>query len=592
MRQILKTLCYQSAIGIGALLLCLQAPAADQAPKVLILNSYDESAAPYFRPTAEFRRILQEYYADPIAFQDIDLRQRRTEDLDEVDQSITRLLLSRYGESPPDLVAAVGPPAIDFWMRHRDSIFPDALFVATTRESALRQARLRPTDAPVAAEFSFTGVVENILQLNPDTSHILMIFGDSISERTLSAAAQKELEPWSSRFSLEFTNDMSIQEIKDRLANLPPESAVLFGVFSKDINGVTFQYYSSLDIVRMGSSAPVFGAFDDQLGHGIVGGRLIQSDRIGYEFAESAHELLSGAFEPGSMKIVALSQPTYDWRELNAWGVSRSRLPENSVILFEPPSFLVQNAKWISWLLVVIVAQAIFLAALLRQRRQRRKAELAHATLGRRLISAHEDERRHLARELHDDLSQRLARVAIDVSLAEARQGTESSGEILKKLQPELVSISRDVHDMSYRLHPSLVDDLGLIAALETEVERIQRLTDVKVQADLPKNQEELSPENALCVYRIAQEAMHNAIKHAKATSILVQLKEQDRVLSLMVQDDGIGFDFGQARDRFSLGLSSMQERANLVHGSLNIRSLPGEGTRVMLTVPLTGTGR
>ena len=588
----LKKLRCQAAIGCFFLLLCLQAQAADEAPKVLVLNSYDESAAPYFRPTEEFRKKLQEFYTDPIAFQDIDLRQRRTEDLDEVDEAFTRLLLNRYDESPPDLVAAVGPPAIDFWMKHRDSIFPDALFVATTRESALRHAGLRPTDAPVATEFSFTGVVENILRLKPDTSHILMIFGDSISERTLSAAAQMELEPWSNRFSLEFTNDMGIQEIKDRLAGLPPDSAVFFGVFSKDINGVTFQYYSCLDIVRVSSRVPVFGAFDDQLGHGIVGGRLIQSAEVGYEFARSAHELLSGAFEPGSMRFVQLSQPTYDWRELHAWGLSKSRLPENSAILFEPPSFLAQNAKWIFWLLLVIVAQSLLLAALLRQRRHLRKAELAHATLGRRLISAHEDERRHIARELHDDLSQRLARVAIDVSLAEARQGTESSGEILKKLQPELANISRDVHDMSYRLHPSLVEDLGLIAALETEIARSQRHTDVEVHASLSKIDKHLSAENALCVYRIAQEALHNAIKHAQATAIEIVLKEEDGVLKLTVQDDGVGFDFKQVRDRFSLGLSSMQERANLVSGALDIRSQSGEGTRIVLTVPLAGDGQ
>jgi hypothetical protein len=147
MLRILKKLCCQSARCICLLLLCLQAQAANQAPKVLILNSYDESAAPYFRPTEAFRKQLQEYYTDPIAYQDIDLRQRRSEDLAEIDESIIQLLLNRYDESPPDLVAAVGPPAIDFWMKHRDSIFPNALFVATTRESALRQARLRPTVA-------------------------------------------------------------------------------------------------------------------------------------------------------------------------------------------------------------------------------------------------------------------------------------------------------------------------------------------------------------------------------------------------------------------------------------------------------------
>lgn len=578
--------------GLYLALLCLPVQAAGNSPRVLVLNSYDESAAPYFRPTEEFREKLQQFYPEPIIFQDIDLGQRRIEDQNTVDLSIAQLLLNRYRESPPDLVAAIGPPAIDFWTQRRDSIFPDALFVAMARESVLREAGLRPTDAPVATRFSFTGVAENIIQLKPDTSLIFMIFGDTVYERTLSAAAQMELAPWANQFSLEFTNDMAMHEVQDRLASLPPEAAVFFGIFSKDINGVMFKHYSSLKMARAASSVPVFGPFDDHLGQGIIGGSLIQAEQIGQDIAESAHELLSGTFKPNSMRLVELSAPTYDWRELNRWGLDSGRLPEGSHILFKPPSIWVQNATWLSWVGLVIAIQSFLLIALLRQRRRRRKAETAHASLGRRLITAHEDERRLLARELHDDLSQRLARAAIDASYARAQQGTPIADEALKTLQPELVRISRDVHDMSYRLHPSLVDDLGVVAALQSEIERVQRRTDVSVEGTFSEIERELSPETELCIFRIAQEALQNAIRHAHPTRVEISLWEDSQALKLTIRDNGMGFDVGKERDRFSLGLSSMKERAMLVNGRFTLRSKAGQGTVVALTVPLQGQSK
>jgi signal transduction histidine kinase len=575
---------------LACLATALPAFAQQDTLQVLILNSYDESAAPYFRPTEEFRKQLQRKYTTPIAFQDIDLRQKGIDPQDQVDETIVQLLLSRYGELPPQLVVAIGPPAINFWVNNRDSTFPDALFIAMARESILRATLLQPDDGAVATRFSFTGVIENILRLKPETSHIVMIFGDSPSERVLSAAARKELEPWSERFSLEFTNDLAIHEIQEKVAQLTPNSVVFYGFLSSDVNGVSLQHYSGLAVIRAASKAPVFGAFDDQLGHGIIGGSLIQATRIGVDLAEAAQDLLRGKTENPPWRVVDLSPPTYDWRELQTWGISLELLPPGSKVLFEQPSFWKHYAKWIFAATFVFLAQTWIVLALLRQRRQRRKAELAHASLGRRLITAHEDERRLIARELHDDLSQRLARASMDASYARSHPGTATTTEVLNQLQPELVNISKDVHDMSYRLHPSLVDDLGLVAALRSEIERVQRRVDVTITSKLDDIRDKLPPDMALCIFRVAQEAMQNAVKHAKAKTIKVILEQDSEQIMLTVQDDGIGFDLAETQDTFSLGLSSMKERALLVNGRLNIRSQPGK-TRLTLSAPWSRGG-
>jgi len=580
---------FSAVVWAWMMIACVPVNAQQDILRVLILNSYDESSAPYFQPVEEFKKELQRNYSATIVFQDVDLRQRGKQTQGETDQSIAQLLLSRYGSEPPQLVVATGPPAIDFWIHHRESTFPGALLVAMARESYFQQARLEPTDAVVATRFSFTGAVENILQLLPQTSHILWVFGDSLSERTLAAGARLQLAPYSDRLELTFTNDRTIPEIQDLLAGLPEGAVVFFGIFSKDINGVSLQKYSGLAMVRAASVVPVFGAFDDQLGHGIVGGRLIQVGLLGQKLSEAAQALLNDNHIPGEQTILELSEPIYDWRELRAWNIDRARLPSGSVVLFEPPGFWTLYANWIMGIAIVVLAQALLIATLLFQRRKRRKAEFAHASLGRRLITAHEDERRVLARELHDDLSQRLASVAIDAGFARSSFGTDNANEVLKKLHAELVGISKDVHDMSYRLHPSLVEDLGIDAALYSEIERVQRQTSVPISGRIGGISKQLPADIALCVFRIAQEALQNSVKHADASAIEIMLERDEKGLMLTIRDNGVGFNFAEVNDHFSLGLSSMRERATLLNGSLNIKSRPGEGTIVTFVVPIEG---
>jgi len=332
----------------------------------------------------------------------------------------------------------------------------------------------------------------------------------------------------------------------------------------------------------------VFGPYDDQLGQGIVGGSLIRLTDVGIEMAATAQEVLATRPSVYVKKTLGLSPPTYDWRELQAWGIARSQLPADSTILFKPPGFWEQYRGWILIALIVFTAQALLITSLLVQHRRRRHAEQGRSRLGRRLISAQEDERRMIARELHDDLSQRLARLAIDTSYVMSNQGSDAAKEVLQDIQPELVRISEDVHDMSYRLHPSLIEDLGLLAALQTECERMRRYTDAVIIEQIDEIREKIPSTLALCLYRIAQEAINNAIKYAEADTIELILEREQRTLVLTVRDDGKGFDPTPETLQSGLGLSSMHERAEIEGGSLEIRSRPGKGTTVSVIMPMT----
>jgi PAS domain S-box-containing protein len=216
-----------------------------------------------------------------------------------------------------------------------------------------------------------------------------------------------------------------------------------------------------------------------------------------------------------------------------------------------------------------------------------KRAQDALRDLSGRLISAQEEERARLARELHDDITQRLARLAIDVGRCELGTAGIPPAETAREVREGLVRLSEDVHALAYRLHPAVLEDLGLAEALKAEGERFAGRQSIPVHVKLQRIPEPVPREAALCVFRIAQEALRNAARHAQARAVELSLREVDGGLQLAVQDDGCGFDPALERDRPSLGLASMRERVHLLGGELDIDSAPRRGTTIVAWVPL-----
>ncbi len=223
----------------------------------------------------------------------------------------------------------------------------------------------------------------------------------------------------------------------------------------------------------------------------------------------------------------------------------------------------------------------------LRDVTERKQAEDELRDLSRRLLRAHEDERALLARELHDDVTQRLAVLAIDVGQAES--AAPEAGEAMRAVREGLVRISEDIHALAYQLHPSVLDELGLVEALLAECDRQARQSALDLKVDLDPLPAVVGSDAALCLYRVAQEALNNIVRHAGANTASVTLRSMDGGLVLAVQDDGAGFDPGDPARSRSLGLASMRERVRLVDGTLDVESAPGRGTTVVAWVPTEG---
>jgi PAS domain S-box-containing protein len=228
-------------------------------------------------------------------------------------------------------------------------------------------------------------------------------------------------------------------------------------------------------------------------------------------------------------------------------------------------------------------------ARLARQVSMRKQIEEARSDLRRRLIRAQEEEHRRIARELHDDLTQQLAVLAIDAGAIEHLPACPTDiADRARAMREQLATLSESVHSLSRQLHPSIVDDLGLVDALRSECLSLKQRDGIGVEYSARDVPRDLPRGTALCVYRVAQEALRNVARHSRSSVAFVRLVGSECALVLRVRDKGIGFDEG-AGGRTGLGLESMRERVGLIQGRLAVRSRPGRGTTVTVRVPLNG---
>lgn len=209
-------------------------------------------------------------------------------------------------------------------------------------------------------------------------------------------------------------------------------------------------------------------------------------------------------------------------------------------------------------------------------------------TLAGRLMTAQDDERRRIARDLHDDLSQKLAYLAMDIGKLASKPSSQELLADLRPLQRRAAEAAESVRQISHQLHPSILDDIGLEAALEQYCEEFQERSGIATHFSSQNIPESLPREVASSVYHIFQECLRNVSKHAKTDTVFVNLDFDQSVLHLTVKDEGVGLPSSQLERGSSIGIVGMKERAHLVNGRVSIQSRIGEGTEVSVEVPLT----
>jgi signal transduction histidine kinase len=213
-------------------------------------------------------------------------------------------------------------------------------------------------------------------------------------------------------------------------------------------------------------------------------------------------------------------------------------------------------------------------------------------TLSRQLLRAQEEERRRIARELHDEIGQSLTAVKINLQRAMSLPCARTSLSFLRDSDDLIDRVLQQVRHMSLDLRPSVLDDLGLVASVRWYMDRAAERAGFAGQVEASPQEIRLAPEIETACFRIVQEALTNAVRHASARCVEVALEESQGHLNLLIRDDGIGFHVAAARQRAvrggSLGLLGMQDRVSLLGGRMTIESTPGRGSAIQVRIPLS----
>jgi len=668
---------------------------------VLLLHSFEREFAPFDAFTRDFRAELSKNSPVPVIFYEVSLQLARSNEIPPEGPTLD-YMHAMLANQRLDLVVPIGGPAVQFAQKNRQRLFPETpMLLASVDQRLVNTSALTPTDAVVSVLSDPAQVIDAILQILPKTTNVYILIGNSPLENFWRDENSRQFQRFKDRLTFIPLNELSLEETLKRSAALPPNSAIYFQMWAVDAKGVSHDEARVLRDLHAVANAPIFGILGYQLGQGIVGGPLLAIDRLSRNSAGVALRIMDGE-SPEHLRLPP--QPpgpqVFDSRELRRWGISKDRLPPDSIVQFRELTAW-ERYKWqIIAAVSVCLLEAVLILALVANLSRRRRAErslgessnrlgailgtasegiltyndqgiiessnaavlnifgytademfgrnvsmilpaffgtagkesvpsdgqaispdikggVREATgrrkdgsmfpidlavnevvladrriftgfvrditdrkqvqqmqreFGKQLLQAQEAERARLARELHDDITQRLGLLAMNAN---------------REIRDSLIVLSEDVHSLAYKLHPALLERLGLAAALRAECERFSRQESISVDVKVDEIPADIAQEARLCLFRVAQEALRNIARHAHAQSVHVSLHSLDGGLQLGVADNGAGFDPGNEPQQASLGLASMRERVRLLEGKLKIESERGHGTTILAWIPI-----
>ena len=577
-------------ICVLAILISVTVAADAAEPKrILLLHSYGRDFSPFSEFAQSFRVELDQQFKEPVDVYEFSLTAARfANENSDLDRPFAEYLRTLFHDHKLDLVVTIGAPAADFFHKYRQEVSPETPMLLTfLEERRVPVANLTANDAVVSNKIDFAGIVDHIRRVLPKTNNIVVVLGNTHLERYWVGQLQNVFQPYANQLTFTWVSNLSFEDMLKLSTELPPRSAILFILLSVDAAGVPHPLGTAMDRLHAAANAPMFSFNDAHFGRGVVGGPMLSILEFSRKAVNVAVRILNGE-APGEIKTEPLGfeTPKFDWREMQRWNISETSLPPGSVIEFRTPTIFEQYKWYIIAVFAVCLLQAAVITALWLERVFRRRAERVAREFSDRLITVQEDERSRLARELHDDITQRLAALAIEAGRVQSRGSKQGVDSTMREIRQGLVKLSEDVHSLSYRLHPSILDDLGLVEALNAECERFSRLELVPVDVTIEDNFIAPPPQIALCLFRIAQEALQNVGRHASASQVEISLQGSDSGFQICIRDNGVGFEPEHHRERASLGLASMQQRIYRLGGKLNIDSAPGHGTMVLAWVP------
>jgi len=558
-----------------------------QPKNVLVLYSFSKREA--FDSLKPLEATIRSHVSTPVNFYVEFLESQRFGSRD-YEHGLSETLRDSYAKLKPDLLVVAAYPALRFAAEFRDRMFPGVPIVfVSVAPGRVQGHKLWPGVTGITIPVDVGGTLDLALRLNPDTRNVAVVAGNSEFERYWLDVTHQQLQLRADQLKVIDLVGLPTDRLLLQVSTLPAHTVVFFQLIPQDAAQPVIGTYDVLTAIAQ--RFPTYCIHNYCFDHGAIGGSYPDSDEQGVKGGELAARVLLGE-KPEDIPVIhgSLTRVQVDWRQLRRWNIAESALPPGTIFLYRQPTVWERYQKYMLAGVAVILLQALLIGGLLWQRARKKSATEALQRLSGRLIHAQEEERAHIARELHDDFSQRLAVQCIELtqlrkSLPES--AIEERAATLKMLK-ETKEMSADMRLLSHQLHSSRLELAGLVAALRGLCDEISDKYPIEVHFvdnDLPQD---LSKDLELCLFRIAQEALLNIVKHSEAKSALVEVGATANYISLRISDEGIGFDPDPKNLASGIGLINMHERLRLAGGRLTVSSELMRGTEILAEIPLT----
>jgi signal transduction histidine kinase len=453
----------------------------------------------------------------------------------------------------------------------------------------------RPADA-VWYEIDTTKVVSIARKLQPKAHKVLIISGRGTLDRFYLEEFRSQLKTMERLVDFEYVEQDSVEQLEELVSHLPRDTIVLPTTYSRDAAGNNYIPRDVVEKLARASTAPVYAILDSYIGVGTVGGYVVNWTKTGIAAAEVALKVMGGDNQPPiTVPPDGTSEFMFDWRELKRWGFSEKDLPAESAIMYKVPTVWEQYRWRIVGIAILILVQSLLIGGLLIQRFRRRRAERWLRDMTGRVLQAQDDERRRIARDLHDGTGQHLSGIALSVGqvLADFPSGHDRLRQLLQDSHLASRQALNEVRAVSYALHPPILDGLGLIPALHWYLEGLQKRTTVNIDFDAPAALTATSPDAQRTLFRIVQESVANVLRHSGGTALAVKVRDNRNGITLEIENNGCGMsteelERAEGAAVLGVGIAGMRERVRQLDGVFKITSGSG-GTRVFVSLPTQG---
>jgi signal transduction histidine kinase len=509
----------------------------------------------------------------------------------------------KYRSRRIDLVIAVADSALQFVLGHREELFPGApiVFSGLTIPQTIDR-RVGGGLAGVLRGVAYGATLKLALQLHPSTERVFIVA--QVSDPQVVSSAEREFLDFSRRVQLTYLRTATQPDLLAAVKAIPPRSVLLFIGYTPDAPTANMHSENLVRLVAQVSPVPVYALLERHVGSGIVGGVVRRTRESGARVGEMALQILKGTRAQDIPIEDARLVPTVDSRQMKRWGIDSSRLPPGSDIRFALPTARESYRWYIIGAITVIALEFVLIAGLVTQWIGRHRAEAVirkreaalrrsqerSRQLARRLINAQEDTQAEIARDLHDGVCQELACVSLGIGRLMASSGPiqeATAQHAFSGLQENLQGVVNTIRQLSHDLHPGTLPLLGLATTIKAHCIDVEKAYQVHVSFVTDGHFERLRPDVEVTLFRIAQESLHNGIVHGDAQRLAVSLVRSGEQLELTIADDGRGFDLEDVRQHGSgLGLVSMEERARMLGGDLQIVTELRRGTLVRVQCP------